>query len=169
MHSAAEGEARQDALYEQAIAAGHGPALARLARAYEADPERRRELLQEVHIELWRSFAGFDGRCSLRTWLYRVAHNVAASHVLRSRRTNVHLVSLDELEDMPAESDAEAAADQRIAVKRLLRQIELLNPIDRQVIVLYLEGMDRPPSVTSRDCPADMWPPRFIASSAFLP
>jgi DNA-directed RNA polymerase specialized sigma24 family protein len=34
--------------------------------------------LQEIRIALWRSFANFDGRCSLRTWVYRVAHNTAA-------------------------------------------------------------------------------------------
>jgi hypothetical protein len=50
----------------------------RPARAYEADPENRRDLIQEIHLALWRSFEGFDGRCSLRTWVYRVAHNAAA-------------------------------------------------------------------------------------------
>ena len=43
-----------DALYER-IAADYGVALERLARGYERDPERRRDLLQEVHIAVWRS------------------------------------------------------------------------------------------------------------------
>ena len=47
--------------------------LDRLARAYESDPEKRRDLRQEIHFALWRSFATFDNRCSLRTWVYRVA------------------------------------------------------------------------------------------------
>ena len=46
-----------------------GPAVERLARAYEADADRRRDLVQEIHLALWRSLAGFDGRCSLRTWV----------------------------------------------------------------------------------------------------
>jgi DNA-directed RNA polymerase specialized sigma24 family protein len=33
-----------------------GPALDRLARAYEADPEKRRDLSQDIHLQLWRSF-----------------------------------------------------------------------------------------------------------------
>jgi RNA polymerase sigma-70 factor (ECF subfamily) len=41
----------QDSKYEEAIAT-HGAALERLARAYEADPETRRDLLQEIHIAL---------------------------------------------------------------------------------------------------------------------
>ncbi len=64
-------------------AAEFGPALDRLARGYEADADLRRDLRQDIHTELWRSLARFDGRCSLRTWVYRVAHNTAASHVLK--------------------------------------------------------------------------------------
>jgi RNA polymerase sigma-70 factor, ECF subfamily len=59
--------AQADDLYEEAVAA-YGPALERLARAYEADPERRRDLLQEIHVALWQSFERFDNRCALRTW-----------------------------------------------------------------------------------------------------
>ncbi len=62
----------QDVLYEEAEAT-YGPALERLARAYEADADLRLDLLQEIHVALWRSFHGFDGRCSLRTWPYQVA------------------------------------------------------------------------------------------------
>jgi RNA polymerase sigma-70 factor, ECF subfamily len=45
---------RQDALYTE-ISAGNVAALRRLARAYEADPDKRGDLLQEMHIELWLS------------------------------------------------------------------------------------------------------------------
>jgi RNA polymerase sigma-70 factor, ECF subfamily len=79
-------EASQDNLYKEA-ADQYGSVLERLARAYEADAEKRRDLLQDIHFQLWRSFQRFDARCSVRTWVYRVAHNVAASHVIRERRT----------------------------------------------------------------------------------
>jgi DNA-directed RNA polymerase specialized sigma24 family protein len=77
----------------------HGPALRRLARSYDADRDRQQDLLQEIHFALWRSFAAYYGRCSVRRLTYRVAHNVAASHVLHHRRRGVRaLVSLDALE-----------------------------------------------------------------------
>src|ERR1700704_3325719 len=78
-----------------------GSSLERLARAYEADPEKRRDLSQDIHFQLWRSFQQYDGRCSLRTWIYRIAHHVAASHVIRARRTRSALVSLEDLEMLP--------------------------------------------------------------------
>ena len=87
----------QNDLYERAVAE-YGTALGRLARGYEADPEKRRDLLQEVHLALWRSFEGFDGRCSLRTWVYRVAHNVAGSWVIRQKRAGRDLVRADRVE-----------------------------------------------------------------------
>lgn len=70
MTEAATEAGRQAALYEEAVAA-HAAALARLARGYEADRELCRDLQQEIHIRLWQSLARFDGRCSLRTWVYR--------------------------------------------------------------------------------------------------
>jgi DNA-directed RNA polymerase specialized sigma24 family protein len=82
-----------DQLYEDAIAA-YGPAISRLAKGYEADPDRRRDLLQEIHVGLWRSLARLDGRCSLRTWVYRVAHNVAASYIIKNRRASARLVKV---------------------------------------------------------------------------
>jgi len=86
----------QDDLYRDAIGA-FGAALSRLARAWEADPDARLDLLQEIHLALWRSFATIDGRCSLRTWIYRLARNAAASHVMRNNRgKSTTLVSIED-------------------------------------------------------------------------
>jgi RNA polymerase sigma-70 factor (ECF subfamily) len=133
---------RQGQLYQEA-ADSYGAALGRLARGYEADPDRRRDLVQEIHLALWQSLAGFDGRCSLRTWVYRVAHNVAASHVIREHRTNSRtLVGLEVLETLPTGNDGDRVADQRHALEKLLKLIHQLNPLDRQVILSFLEDLD---------------------------
>jgi RNA polymerase sigma-70 factor (ECF subfamily) len=125
-------------LYREA-ADGYGAALDRLASAYEANPEERRDLLQDIHVGLWRSFIAFDGRCSLRTWVYRVAHNIATSHVIRQKRKNSVLVTLEAIEAMP---DVQDRYDQRANLERLMALIQRLKPLDRQMTLLYLEGMD---------------------------
>ena len=137
------GESTQDALYKDAVGQ-YGSALQRLARAYEIDPEKRRDLSQEIHFQLWRSFRTFDARCSLRTWVYRVAHHVAASHVLRERRRLSTLLSLEELEKLPDtdQTDLAADTDRRRNLERLSALIQQLKPLDRQVIISYLEDMD---------------------------
>lgn len=132
----------QDGLYQEA-ASTFGSALERLAHAYEADPDVRRDLLQEIHIALWRSFEGFEGRCSLRTWTYRVAHNAATSHVIRQRRAKGQgLIGLEEMENLPDTSCGPETADRNEALFRLMGLIQRLKPLDRQVILSYLEGLD---------------------------
>ena len=132
---------RQDCLYKEA-AAMYAAALERLTRVYESDADRRLDLLQEIHLALWRSLASFDGRCSLRTWVYRVAHNVATSQVTRRRSRAPALVGLDELEAMPDTVDREQTLDDRRALDRLMALIHELEPLDRQIILLYLEEFD---------------------------
>jgi RNA polymerase sigma-70 factor, ECF subfamily len=137
-----QGLGKQDELYQQTTAT-YGAALERLAKAYEADPEKRRDLLQEIHITIWQSFAGFNNLCSLRTWMYRVAHNVATSHVIKDKRISSKTwLDLDELDDMADESNVEERIDRSWALERLMKMIQQLDPLERQVILLYLEGLD---------------------------
>src|SRR4051794_19895794 len=91
------GPSEQNELYTRAVGEC-GRMLDRLAAGYEADRDRRRDLRQDIHLQLWRSFGAFDGRCSLKTWTLRVAHNTAASYVIRERRMNGKLVSFEEIE-----------------------------------------------------------------------
>ena len=130
-------------MYEQAHSL-HGAAIQRLARGYEADPDRQKDLLQEIHIELWKSLGSFDGRCSLRTWVYRVAHNVGASHVVRSRRLSSRLTDLETLEDEMPGID-EGQVDRQLVNARIFDLIHRLKPLYRQIIMLYLEGEEAEP------------------------
>jgi len=135
------GGASQDDLYTDA-ADQFGSALERVARAYEADPEKRRDLSQEIHFQLWRSFKRYDARCSTRTWVYRIAHNVAASHVLRERRMFSSLVTLEDMELLPGKEQSQSEIDKHRDLARLEGLIRRLKPLDREVILLYLEDMD---------------------------
>jgi RNA polymerase sigma-70 factor, ECF subfamily len=130
----------QDELYD-AASREFGAALERLTCAYERDADKRNELLHEIHIALWRSFDRYEGRCSVRTWVYRVAHNVAASHVMRHRAAARRLVSLDDIEVI-APGDQELATGHRLALVRLLDMIHQLKPLDAQLMLLYLEDLD---------------------------
>jgi RNA polymerase sigma-70 factor (ECF subfamily) len=131
-----------EARYSEAAAA-YGAALERLARGYERDPDRQRDLLQDIHVALWRSFRRFDGRCSLRTWVYRVAHNTAISHVTRPNASAPPLVSLDEVEGMAGDSgDHGRHIDRNRALVRIYEAIHRLRAVDRQIMLLHLERVD---------------------------
>ena len=133
----------QDEQYA-AAAKAFGPALDRLARAYEADFDHRRDLLQEIHLALWRSLGRFDGRCSLRTWVYRVAHNIGASHILKQRSHATRLRALEETEVATPGQCPEDGVGVGQALARLMALIRALKPTDRQVMLLYLEDLDAP-------------------------
>jgi RNA polymerase sigma-70 factor (ECF subfamily) len=125
-------------------AASHefGRMLDRLAAGYEADPEKRHDLRQDIHFQLWRSFEAFDGRCSLKTWTFRVAHNTAVSYVNRERRTNAAFVSLEEIEPPAPAEGREPDIDRERALQQLSGFIRQLKPLDRQIMISYLEEMD---------------------------
>ncbi len=134
--------AQQDEDYARA-ARDFGRALGRLARAYERDPDRQRDLLQEIHFALWRSFAVFEGKSSFRTWVYKVAHNTAASHVLRDKRARVsYMTGLDEIAAMPDPAQPVHDFEESDIRARLMVLIHQLKPPDRQVMLLYLDDLD---------------------------
>ncbi len=126
---------KRDQLYETAIRE-FGRLLDRLAAGYEADPEKRHDLRQDIHLQLWRSFQVFDGRCSLKAWVFRVAHNTAVSYVNRERRKNTRLVSLEETERTAPGGDREPDIDRQRALQRLSEFIRQLKPLDRQIMIL---------------------------------
>lgn len=116
----------------------HQGALRRVARAHEAADERRRELEQEILLEIWRALPGFRGEASPRTWMLRVAHNVGIRHALRSGRA-----AEEPLEHEPDGQPprAEEALDRQRQRARLYAALRRLSPVDRELAALHLEGL----------------------------
>jgi RNA polymerase sigma-70 factor (ECF subfamily) len=132
----------QLARYEEAVDS-YGAALVRLARSYEADPDLRQDLVQEIHLALWRSLALFDGGCSLRTWVYRVAHNAAATQVVKSRRQRSPLlVGLEAIDTLASDDNPDRVVERQLLLDELSALVRQLKPLDRQITVMYLEGLD---------------------------
>jgi RNA polymerase sigma-70 factor (ECF subfamily) len=121
------------------ICALYGDSLFRLACSYESAPDAREDLLQEVHLALWKALPGFRGECSLRTFVYRVAHNRGLTHVWRRRTTPVACEDLDEIGD--SAPSPEASAIRRDGEASLMDAIRKLPVVYRQVITMALEEL----------------------------
>jgi RNA polymerase sigma-70 factor (ECF subfamily) len=109
-----------------------GP-IRRLCGVYAASAADREDLWQDIFVAVWRALPCYRGEASLRTWLYRIAHNVALTWQARERRRQSREARLDV--DVPA---AERLDLRRLALNRAIAQ---MNPVDRTFTLLWLEGL----------------------------
>jgi RNA polymerase sigma-70 factor (ECF subfamily) len=118
------------------------PALRRLAAAYEPDVHEREDLLQDIAFALWRALPGFRGDSSMRTFVYRVAHNRAISHRLNGHRRH-RVVELGDYDSDVADTrpDAEAQLERSELTTTLMDGVRALTPALRQTMLLSLEGL----------------------------
>ena len=64
------------------------PGLTRFAYRMLADAQEAQDVAQECFVRLWRTSGSWEARAKVRTWLYRVAHNMCIDR-LRARREMV--------------------------------------------------------------------------------
>ena len=76
----------------------HSPAMIRVAMAYVPSRAAAEEAVQETWIAVMRGIDGFEGRSSLKTWIFRILTNVAMRGGARERRS-VPFSALAEAED----------------------------------------------------------------------
>lgn len=126
-----------------AILAEYGPLLSRIASSYEAKPELQQELLQEISLAVWQSLQKFKGDSQLKTYILRIAHNRAVTHVSKEIRTTTNhaLEEQDAVEQLYSSANVETEVENADQVKRLLFAVRKLSVPARQVFTLSLEGL----------------------------
>ena len=128
-------------LYER-----HGGALERHLQGMVRDAAAADDLLQEVFLRVWERAAQFSGSGTPRSWLYRIASNLALNHLDAVRRRRQQ--SLDpgpEGDDdgdspLPAWLVDEAAiapdaALERLELQRLVRGVVDTLPLDKRHVI----------------------------------
>jgi RNA polymerase sigma-70 factor (ECF subfamily) len=118
------------------------PALRRLVGAYAEQEADREDLFQEIAVGLWQAIPKFRGDASERTWLYRIAHNIAISSSARLRRRSGKEEAMPEEKDYPSSIDGEQEILRSEKRALLLQAIRSLAAIDRQIVLLHLEGLN---------------------------
>lgn len=77
---------RQDAEAFAVIVDAYQNRVFGFVRRMVGDRDEAADLAQEVFIRAYQSFGRFDGRSSLRTWLFRIAHNLCVDRARRLGR-----------------------------------------------------------------------------------
>ncbi len=100
---------------------------------FSKQPQEVDDLFQEVLINLWQGFESFEGRSELRTWVWRVSLNTCLTAERKLKRKNE---KLDVSFNLYADSDSESRQ-----IRQLYERIQGLQPFDRAIVLLWLEGM----------------------------
>ena len=93
------------------------------------------DLYQEILINMWRSLPSFEGRSSLKTWIWRLSLNTCISYD-RKRSSKGKALPLDMQINLYEDTDYDSKQ-----IKMLHERINRLGVFDRAIIMLWLENM----------------------------
>lgn len=103
---------------------------------YEQDGEKRKDLFQEILLQLWRSFYSFKGQAKITTWMYRIALNTAISSFRKTSR----IPKSSDVDNLQFEiADNNESELKRGQLQMLENAISQLNDIEKAMMMLYLD------------------------------
>jgi RNA polymerase sigma factor (sigma-70 family) len=112
----------------------HRGLIFKVCNIYCADREDRKDLFQEIVLQIWKSLASFRNEAALSTWMYRIALNTAITH-LKKEKKSISSLSIEGLE-IPDINDSDEKEE---SLKQLFAAIEQLSKIDKSIVLLYLD------------------------------
>ena len=113
----------------------HRALIYKVCNLYCSDKEDRKDLFQEIVLQIWKSFKSFRHESSLSTWMYRIALNTAITHFKKEKRMPNHPLSLDGIE-IPDIRDQDETEE---LLQQLSLAIDQLDKIEKSIVLLYLE------------------------------
>lgn len=124
----------------EALLHEHRGVVFKVAGLYSRSAHDRDDLVQEISVQLWRSFASYDeARAKFSTWMYRVALNVAISQARRERWSEADRFEPLQMHHLETVGGGEEIAEPDERLGELYAFIGQLGPLNRALILLYLE------------------------------
>ena len=112
--------------------------IIKISRGYTTNTQDREDLINDIALELWKSFNSFNGNSKISTWIYKVALNTAMNYK-RKRKNDSLFFSLN---DFKKEDTFPwlIEQDNSSGVEVLYQCINELNEINKAIVLLYLDG-----------------------------
>jgi len=111
--------------------------IIKIARAYTKTLHDKEDLINDITLELWKSFGRFKGDSKISTWIYRVALNTSMNY--KRKREKDRLFFLDDLKQIENLSWLIEQPDSSHS-EILYQCIDELNQLNKAIILLYLDG-----------------------------
>ncbi len=110
--------------------------IRKLCTMYTTNKEDRKDLEQEVILNIWKSFSNFRGESKIETWVYRIILNICFKHNFAIPKTR-NTISLDNL-DFELSNSASKNEEDYQDLKYCIQGLEFS---DKTIIILYLEEL----------------------------
>jgi RNA polymerase sigma factor (sigma-70 family) len=110
--------------------------LYKICRIYGKEAADRQDLFQEIILQLWKAFPSFKHQANMGTWIYRIGMNTAISNYRKEQRKPLPVAFSNMKFPLPDLSDMD---DVPVETATLYQAIDLLTPIEKAVVLLYLE------------------------------
>lgn len=113
----------------------HKGMIFKISKMYVEGKENQEDLFQEIVYQLWKSYESFRGESQFSTWVYRVSLNTAITFFKKEKRHEKSDLSYEPLQEDSFNEQKETQ------LELFYKAIPELNPIEKAIIFLYLEGM----------------------------
>lgn len=112
--------------------------LYKVVNTYCKDSEDRKDLEQEILIQIWKSFKSYNPQYKISTWIYRVAMNVSISYYRSNldRKSRTHSIN-ESIFNISNPSDSSELFDEK--TRFLQRFLDQLDEFNKEIIILYLD------------------------------
>lgn len=110
--------------------------IIKVSGIYCQDPDERRDLIQEITLQLWKSWHKYDQQYALSTWTYRIALNVSISQLRKEQSRRKKHENYERQWDVIHWQDD--PLEERLNM--LYQMLEHLKPLDKAIIIMALEG-----------------------------
>jgi len=108
----------------------------KVAKTYCKDEDDRKDLLQEMMVQVWQALPKYNSDLKLSTWLYRIVLNIAISYY----RKNANRQKTHQIVDFGSTDFADIQENESNQNLLLLEKfVNELKDLDKALIVLYLE------------------------------
>jgi RNA polymerase sigma factor (sigma-70 family) len=111
--------------------------IIKISRVYTKIAQDREDLINDITLELWKSFRNFNGNSKISTWIYRVALNTSMNFK-RKKRNDTLFSSINDFKTETLEWLNEQDNSEESEI--LYRCIDELDELNKAIILLYLDG-----------------------------